>query len=228
LTRRRRAAVLLGLALVLGTLSATHMARREAALEAQLGPLTEVVVARRDLPAGRTLELSDLGVRSLPARYSPPGELAFAAALAGQKLAVPVAAGAPVTGDLLVRRPLTPESVVERGQRAVDVIATGSPQAVIAGARVDVLVTTERRDRIRGATRIALEDVEVLAARAAEAAEGAETGRGPPRVSVTLRVTAAQAVYLAAAQSFARDVRLLARAPDDRREVGALEVDDGL
>jgi len=139
-----------------------------------------------------------------------------------------VAAGAPVTGDLLVRRPLTPESVVERGQRAVDVIATGSPQAVIAGARVDVLVTTERRDRIRGATRIALEDVEVLAARAAEAAEDAETGRGPPRVSVTLRVTAAQAVYLASAQSFARDVRLLARAPDDRREVGALEVDDGL
>ena len=46
MTRRRRAAVLLGLALVLGTLSATHMSRREAALEAQLGPLTEVVVAR--------------------------------------------------------------------------------------------------------------------------------------------------------------------------------------
>jgi len=41
-------------------------------------------------------------------------------------------------------------------------------------------------------------------------------------------VSAAQAVYLAAAQSFARDVRLLARAPGDRRKVGALIVDDGL
>ena len=41
-------------------------------------------------------------------------------------------------------------------------------------------------------------------------------------------MTAAQAVYLAAAQSFARDVRLLVRAPGDRRKVGALIVDDGL
>lgn len=220
--------MLLGLALVLGTLSATHMARREAALEAQLGPTTDIVVARRDLAAGRALELSDLGVRSLPARYGPPGEPAFAAALAGQKLAVPVAQGAPVTADLLERRPRTPESAIGRGERAVDVIATGSPQAVIAGARVDVLVTTERRDTTHGTTRIALEDVEVLAAIAAGAAEDAETGRGAPRVRATLRVSAAQAVYLVAAQTFARDVRLLARAPGDRREVGDVAVDDGL
>src|SRR4051794_21993223 len=157
MTRRRRAAVLLGLAVILGTLSATHMARREAALHAQLGPLTEVVVAREDLPAGRTLELSDPGVRQVPARYAPPGEPAFAAALAGQKLAVPVAAGAPVTAGLVVTRPATPEAALGRGQRAVDVVATGSPQAVIPGAHVDILVTTERRDSSRGATRIALE-----------------------------------------------------------------------
>jgi pilus assembly protein CpaB len=224
-TRRRRAAVLLGLALVLGTLSATHMARRERALEAQLGPVVEVVVARKELAAGRALELSDLGVRSLPARYAPPGEPAFAAALAGQKLAVPVVAGSPVTAELLVRRPQTPEAAIDRGQRAVDVLATGSPQVVIAGSRVDVLVTTERRDRIRGTTRIALENVEVLAARAA--AEDAEAKAGP-RVTATLRVTAAQAVYLAAAQSFARELRLLARVPGDRRSVGDVAVDDGL
>jgi pilus assembly protein CpaB len=223
-TRRRRAAVLLGLALLLGTLSATHMARREAALEAQLGPVTEVVVARGDLAAGRRLELSDLGVRSLPRRYAPPGEPEFAAALAGRKLAVPVAKGAPVTSALLERPPMTPEAVIARGQRAVDVTVTGSPQAVVAGARVDVLVTTERRDSERGATRVALEDVEVLTAR-----PGTQDGEAKgPRVSATLRVTAAQAVYLAAAQSFARDVRLLVRAPGDRRKVGGLIVDDGL
>ena len=229
MTRRRRAAVLLGLALVLGTLSATHMARRERALEAQLGPVAEVVVARRELPAGHALELSDLGVRSLPGRYAPPGEPAFAAALAGHRLAVPVAAGGPVTEELLERQPQTPESAIERGQRAVDVIATGSPQAVTAGARVDVLVTTERRDSVRGTTRIALENVEVLATRGAAAGDGeADAAKGAPRVNVTLRVTAAQAVYIAAAQSFARELRLLARAPGDRRTVGALAVDDGL
>jgi pilus assembly protein CpaB len=88
---------------------------------------------------------------------------------------------------------------------------------------VDVLVTTERHDRERGATRLALEDVEVLAARAGPAKD-----RGEARIVATLRVTAAQAVYLAAAQSFARDVRLLARAPGDRRKVGELIVDDSL
>ena len=227
MTRRRRAAVLLGLALVLGTLSATHMARRERALEATLGPVVEVVVARKDLPAGRTLELSDLGVRSLPARYAPPGGPTFAAALAGQRLAVPVVAGGAVTTALLERRPQTPEAAIERGQRAVDVLATGSPQAVVAGARVDVLVTTERRDHTNGRTRLALENVEVLAARPA-AADETQAAKGPPRVSATLRVTVAQAVYVAAAQAFAQDVRLLARAPGDERSVGELAVEDGL
>jgi len=64
--------------------------------------------------------------------------------------------------------------------------------------------------------------VEVLATRPAKEDEGG------PKVTATLRVTAAQAVYLAAAQTFARDVRLLARAPGDRRKVGELIVDDGL
>ena len=217
--------MLLGLALVLGTLSATHMARREAALRETLGPVVEVVVARKDLEAGRTLELSDLGVRSLPARYAPPGEPAFAAALAGHKLAVPVRTGGAVSAALLAPRPQTPESAIVRGERAVDLLATGSAQAVVAGARVDVLVTTERRDRARGRTRLALENVEVLAARSAPAEDAAKS---PPRVRATLRVTVAQAVYLSAAQSFAQDVRLLARAPGDRREVGELVVEDGL
>ena len=219
MTRRRRAAVLLGLSLILGTLSATHMARREAALRQTLGPVVEVVVARKDLAAGTTVELSDLGVRSLPARYAPPGEPAFAAALAGHKLAVAVPSGGAVSTALLERKPQTPETAIVRGERAVDVLATGSAQAVVAGARVDVLVTTERR------TRLALENIEVLAARATAAEDASKT---PPRVRATLRVTVAQAVYLSAAQSFARDVRLLARAPGDRREVGGLVVEEGL
>ena len=219
MTRRRRAAVLLGLSLVLGTLAATHMARREAALRETLGPVVEVVVARRDLAAGATLELSDLGVRSLPARYAPPGEPAFAAALAGHKLAVPVPAGGAVSTALLERRPQTPESAIVRGERAVDVLATGSPQAVVAGARVDVLVDHRAPDAARAREH-----------RGAGGAGGGGRGREqePPRVRATLRVTVAQAVYLSAAQSFARDVRLLARAPGDRREVGELVVEDGL
>jgi len=213
-TRRRRAAVLLVLAAGLGVLASTHMSRREAALRAQLGPLTEVVVAREDLPAGKMLGLDDLGVRTLPARYAPAGGPVFAETLAGHKLAVPVPAGGTVTPELLAKAPTTPGALIKRGERAVDVLASGS---VSAGARVDVVVTTDKR------TRLAMQDVEVLQARPAPAKE--DSG---PRVSATLRVSAQDAVFLVAAQSFARDVRLLARAPGDDRTAGELIVGEGL
>ena len=57
----------------------------------------------------------------------------------------------------------------------------------------------------------------MLAARATSSEKG-------PRVVATLRVGVSDAVYLVAAQSFAQDVRLLARAPGDAREVGELVV----
>jgi pilus assembly protein CpaB len=222
MTRRRRACLLLGLAVVLGALAAANVSRREAALRAQLGPLTQIVVARRALAAGHELRLDDLGVRAVPARYAPAGSAGFASALAGRRLAVPVPAGGTVTAALLVRRAPPPAAAVGRGQRAVDVVATGSPQAVVAGARVDVVVTTERGDGAPGAARLALQDVEVLAAHAVA------DGKSAPRVVATLRVSAAQAVYLTAAQSFARDVRLLARAPGDRGRVAQTAVGDEL
>jgi pilus assembly protein CpaB len=85
---------------------------------------------------------------------------------------------------------------------------------------VDVLVTRDRGAGA-GATELALQDVEVLAARPAEPADGAARTAGPA-VAATLRVSVRQAVYLAAAGSFAREVRLLARAPGDRSRLGAV------
>ena len=96
----------------------------------------------------------------------------------------------------------------------MEIVAAGSPKLVGPGARVDVLVTREDRG-----TRLALQDVEVLAARAAEAADGDATGA--ERVAATLRVTVKQAVYLTAAQAFAREVRLLPRGAGDAQAVRA-------
>jgi len=218
-TRRRRAALLLGLALVLGGFAAADVSRRERALNQQLGPMTDVVVARRPLAAGHAIALQDLGIRRIPARYAPAGSSALAGSLAGGKLAVPVPAGAAVTPDLVARAPAQP--AFRKGQRAIEIVATGS--GIAPGERVDVIVTSDRRGNAAGRARLAVEDVEVITARPAPAADGK-----PPRVTATLRVTPAQAVYLAAAQSFAEDVRLLARAPGDTRDVGPLAVDDGL
>jgi pilus assembly protein CpaB len=211
-TRRRRAALLLGLALVLGALAASDVSRREAALRDQLGPLVDVVVARRALDAGRRLAARDLTVRHIPERFAPVGGPSLPELLIGQRLAVPIPAGAHVADHQLATDRAAP--AVGRGERAAEVVASGSPDLIAPGTRVDVLVTRDRGDGGPGSTELALEDVEVLAARPAR---GEEPG---PRIAATLRVTLRQAVYLAAAGAFAREIRLLARAPGDHRRQG--------
>jgi pilus assembly protein CpaB len=107
-----------------------------------------------------------------------------------------------------------------------DVVAVGSAEAIQPGGRVDVLVTRERSAGAGGRTELALEDVEVLAVHPAQAAPGDRAGA---RVTAALRVTLRQAVYLAAAQSFAAELRLLPRAAGDRRHTRrGLAVSDAL
>jgi pilus assembly protein CpaB len=211
-TRRRRAALLLGLALVLGALAASDVARREAALRDQVGPSLDVLMARRALASGRRLAAADLAVRRVPERFAPAGGAPVPELLLGRRLAVGVPAGAPL-GEYLLAASAAEGPAIGRGERAAEVIATGSPRLVTAGARVDVLVTHEH------ATSLALEDVEVRAARGAAARDGSA-----PQVAATLRVTVKQAVYLAAAGAFAREIRLLPRAPGDHRVSGATVV----
>jgi len=225
-SRRRRAAVLLGLALLLGGLAAQDVARRESAVRAQLGPPVDVVVARTDLGRGRRVRAADVAVRRVPARYAPAGAAAAPETLIGQRLAAAVPRGGYVGQAMLATERDVAGPPVRKGERAADVVALGARSLVVAGARVDVLVT---RDAQGGATtagtELALEDVEVLSARPAPA--GARDDAGP-RVAATLRVSVRDAVYLAAAQSFAREIRLLPRAAGDRGRTGAITVGQGL
>ena len=220
MSRRRRAIVLLGLALVLGGLAASDVARREAAVRAQLGPVVEVVVARADLPAGRPVAAGDLALRRVPARYAPVGAATVPETLIGRRLAAPVPRGGYVGAGQLAGEEDVASPPVRKGERAAEVVGLGAPDLVVAGARVDVLVTRDDEDGT-AATELALEDVEVLSAR--PAGPGARDDGGK-RVAATLRVTVHDAVYLAAAQSFAREVRLLPRAAGDRDRSGRLSV----
>lgn len=212
MTKRRRSLLLLGLALLLGTLAASDVAGREAALEARLGPTVPIVVARHDLEAGKPIAAGNLAVRQVPRRFAPQDAYAAPQQLAGQRPATAVPAGADVTVAALAQDEAAAGAPVRRGERIADVVATGSAELITAGTRVDVLVTRERQ------TRLALEDVEVLAAAPAEA----EQASAAPQITASLRVTLRQAVYLAAAQSFAREVRLLPRAAGDRGRAGPL------
>jgi pilus assembly protein CpaB len=221
MSRRRRAIALLGLALLLGGLAASDVARREAAVRAQLGPPVEVLVARTDMAAGRDVKAADLAVRRVPARYAPIGAASVPETLIGRRLVAAVPRGGYLGAGQLETGPDVAGPPVRKGERAAEVVGLGAPGLVVPGARVDVLVTRDGEGGATAGTELALEDVEVLAARAAGPGARDDGGR---RVAATLRVTVRDAVYLAAAQSFAREVRLLPRAAGDRERSGRLSV----
>ncbi|MEA2394694.1 MAG: pilus assembly protein CpaB [Solirubrobacteraceae bacterium] len=215
MSRRRRAAALLGLSLLLGVLAASDVAGREAALRDRLGRAVPVVVVRLPLAAGERITRRALAVRLVPARYAPGGALRDPGDAIGRRVAVPVAPGADLDPALLAvpgEQAARAGPALARDERALDLVALAAPEAVVPGARVDVLVTYDgERADAPGATRVALADAEVLAARPAGSAGGADADAGLPRVQATLRVGAGQAVALTAALSTAREVRLLAR-----------------
>ncbi|MDX6676702.1 MAG: pilus assembly protein CpaB [Solirubrobacteraceae bacterium] len=220
MSRRRRALLLGGLALVLGGLAASNVAGREAALSRRVGNLVDVVVARERIAAGRVVRPAALAVRRVPARFAPEERVASPSELTGQKAAVDIDPGTDMTARLVGAADGGPAGLaIGRGERVAQVVALGSPQLIAAGSRVDVLVTPEPRSDERGEAMLALEDVEVLDAAPIAAADAPPArGEAPAgeRVAASLRVTLRQAVYLAAAQDFARELRLLPRAAGDR------------
>jgi pilus assembly protein CpaB len=235
-TRRRRALLLAGLALVLGALAASDVAGREAALRERLGAAVPVVVTRGAVPAGARLTVARLAVREVPARYAPRGAYGAPGQVEGLRAAVALAPGTDVTQTLVHdgRAAAPAGAPVRPGERVAELVARGSAGLIAPGSRVDVLVTRETGDG-SGETTLALEDAEVLAAAPAGDGDGAGAAAGSgggaegPRVALSLRVSVRQAVFLAAAESFAREVRVLPRAAGDRRHGAAgLRVGSGL
>lgn len=214
MTRRRRALALLALATLLGALAASSVHRREARLRDALGPLTHVLVTGAPVTAGAPLAEARPALRAVPRRYAPADAVTDPDVLEGAQAAVALPAGTYVTRAVL-RTPGAAAFPLEPGERVAELVAEGDPEAVVAGARVDVLVTRDGDGARPGRTVLALEDVEVLAA-APTSTEEIGGQAGGPRVAASLRVSVRQAVFLAAAQSFARELRLLVRAPGDR------------
>ncbi|HEX2127428.1 MAG TPA: Flp pilus assembly protein CpaB [Thermoleophilaceae bacterium] len=235
--RRRRGLLLLALALASGGLAASQVHRRERSVEERVGPLVPVVVAARDLPAGASLRPGALAARRVPARFVPPDALSSTAGLAGARTAVALAAGGYLTtghlqgrqgGRAADRRPLGP------GERALEVAVSGGGalHRAAPGTRVDVVLTTEPHDGA-GRSFVALENVELLDLRSGADGAGYDAdveGDTPAETALAiLRVTLRQAVYMTAADNFAREVRVLVRPPGDRsRSSGAVTAEGEL
>lgn len=227
-SRPRRAVVLLALALAAGGLAASQVHGSVEEVESRVGEPAPVVVVDDDIRAGARFRPSSveqkLAVRQVPERFVPPDSLASPQEAVGLRAAVPVAAGSYLTTGHLetgatpgpAGPPLAP------GERIVEVGVAGgeSLPALGPGTRVDVLVTTGGETGGRGRTYVALQSVELV-----DIASRGAVGAAASGTIVALRVTLRQAVMLTAAQSFAREIRLLARSRDDDRRVGRTSVE---
>lgn len=228
-SRLRRAAALLALAVACGGLAASQVRSSVEEVEARVGSPVPVVVAGQDVRAGARLEHDSLdrllAVREVPESFAPPDSLSSPDEALGLRVAIPISAGSYVTvGDLETGTgPEASGPVLAPGERVVEVVVAGGEglRAAGPGTRVDVLVTTGE-EAGAGRTYVALENVELAGVRPSE--RGFEPAGGPSATSggtlASLRVTVEQAVLLTAAQNFAREIRLLARSPDDRKRIG--------
>lgn len=245
--RRRRGLLLLSLALACGGVAAAQVGKRVRSVEARTGAPVSVVVAARDVAAGAKLSRRDLAVREVPARYAPRDAMNAPVDAVGAEPSAALARGSYVTAGVLSQaRGSESAGALRRGERAVEVpVAGGAPlsDAGGPGSRVDVLVSTEARSGT-GRTFLALENVELLALAGSGGspgtagagsggggsdAEGRSGSAGTATATATLRVSLRQAVYLTAAQNFAREVRLLPRPQGDPGRAGRSVVSaDGL
>ncbi len=205
---RRRAIVLLALAAVLGTLAASDVSRREAALRRRLGPDVPVLVARTALPAGSVVSPARLAVRRVPARYAPARTFRYGGQVDGLRTTVAIPAGADLQPEMVGigtggAPPAGP--ALSPNQRELQIVAGGSAREIRPGSHVDIVITRDGAGASGAGATTTIDDVEVLSVVAAS------TDDPGPHVSVGLRVSHDQGVELASAQQFARDIRLLVR-----------------
>ena len=214
-------------ALACAGLAAAMASGYRADLSSQLGPLRSVVVAGRTLEAHRVVSPSivraALQVRRVPARFVPPGALSIPEQALGRAPVAAVPAGgyllasqlrAPGSGPGARRRsPLGPgRTPVEVAVSAAGALAASGGDPV--GGRVDVVVTTEPQGAAaRGSTYIAASRIRLLDLRQSGAGGPTAAASSPMTTggwTATLALTRRQALKLIQAESYAREIRLIA------------------
>lgn len=222
MSRRARAIAFAAGAAGCAALAAGLAGGYRADVAAEYGALRPVLIAGEPLPAKRVLRPKaverSLEVRRVPERFVPPGALTAPAEAVGRVPAAPVPAGSYLIASQLVE----PEPRHQGRRRAgpgrapvdIAVSAAGALARFVGrGPRqVDVVVTTEPGPgRGSGRTYVAARAVRLMDLRSAEGE--ADPGPGPGRADwvATLALTRAQSLRLIQAESFARQVRMIAR-----------------
>jgi pilus assembly protein CpaB len=171
--RQRRFIIVLGLALVFGTLAGVLALRfrseRATPLMATEAPRGQIVVAVNDLSVGTVIRAEDVRAIDWHSNVLPTGYYATPAEVIGRGVITPVAINEPLLAQKLADK----ESggglpiLVTEGMRGLTVRVDeviGVAGFVLPNTRVDVLLTvTPREGNNEAFTRIILENVQVLA-----------------------------------------------------------------
>jgi len=217
--RRLRAAAFAGLALLCAAIAASLAGDYRGSVEAQLGTLRPVVVARAELPRDGPLSPADarelLEVRRVPARFAPVDPLE----VIGRSVRTPLPAGAYVTASVMHAPGPRPDPAERpgRGREAVEIAVAGAGALAASGnpvgRRFDVVVTGEPGgDGGPGRTRIVADGVELLALEPAGPGPDALSSGGSPAFTATVAAGRREALRLIQAHNYAREVRLIGTA----------------
>lgn len=213
MSRRARALAFLLLALLAATAAAAIADGYGSSVMRGYGPLRSVVVLGAKLPTGKPLGPAQIAealtVRRVPERFVPPDALIDPAEALGlvATSALPVGSYLQAT-QLSASRPGGNDvHALARDRRPVEIAVSGAGALLAAGpapagAKVDVVVTSEPQGSGPGRTYVAAAGVPLLALRSeADGAGGV--------AAATLGLTRREALRLIAAESFARKVTVL-------------------
>lgn len=194
-------------------------------VNSQVGPTTEVYIAKEDIEAFQPVELDKLETQEVPNRYITPQMVTSPDQVAGQKAATKITAGSFIQTDMV-----EPASSLTDGQREIAVMfseAAGVSGRVAPGDKVDVVASfAKQRENDQGETAYKRADipynisgiivhnahvvsvgqpVDPNAVVGAADQSGAEAGDVP----VTFAVTVEEAGRLSYAESFAISMRIM-------------------
>ena len=194
-------------------------------VNSQVGPSTEVFVAKEDIKAFEPIEQDKLETQRVPNRYITPQMVTSAEQVSGQKAATSISAGSFIQTDLI-----EPTSSIADGQCEISVsfdATAGVSGRVAPGDVVDVVASfAKQRENDQGETAYKRADipynisgtivrnahvVSVGQPVDPNAVVGAadETGAQAGSVPVTFAVTVEEAGRLSYAESFAISMRLM-------------------
>jgi pilus assembly protein CpaB len=222
----RRLTLVLGIALVVATVSGFGVLHLLQAAQAEARPtMATMLVARAALPEGHRIVAEDLEPREVPSAALPSDAVASPEAVLGRITRVAIYAG-----EAIVPGRLAPEGAaaglavrIAAGKRAMAVRLdeeSGQAGLVQPDSRVDVLVTVGDSYGGPPVSRVIMHNMRVLAVGAESAAESPVAAIAS---TITLEVTPAQAERLAVAANQGR-LQVMLRGfgdPDTARTAGA-------